>query len=458
MSIILVTGDKFSLLQKYDFPKIKIHNKSPLFLTDMTAYFDSFPASFDTILITDEALTSNHEHNLHQLELLLHKLKILQVNNPIAVVLLTKDIQWKKEISYTLSQYTNLHLEFHPYIRPTISIIQNAIEGVHTKQHSSRTWFKRTEKEETTKEASPVVEKKPSFLDRLRSKSKQETERSATELIDKEFERVSRGVSRVVAITGHRGSGVTSTLVNIASEASKRGLSTMIIDLDIDFRTTNMYFNQFHERAQKDEHISASLIRTLARPQDFMTTSCHLREELWITSLGYSCQDKMLIEQYFTSSKLIALLSVMRSKFNLILLDLPMELIGNFHEALIHIDTIGLCVSNNIYSVVTTLKGMEAELKRDTISYLNAKSKLVVTKYNDRSKFQNEIFIPETVSKVLTSGLLDSYMHEVKVAGYVPYLKEFDEQIETDLPIVFSNRDHEQAYGNILLRLMEGTK
>lgn len=88
---------------------------------------------------------------------------------------------------------------------------------------------------------------------------------------------------------------------------------------------------------------------------------------------------------------------------------------------------------------------------------MNAKSKVIVTKYNDRSRFQGEIFVPDKVSAIATSGLLESFTYGMKVAGHVSYDTDFDTQIETDVPLVYSNKDHERAYGNILLRLLEGS-
>lgn len=137
---------------------------------------------------------------------------------------------------------------------------------------------------------------------------------------------------------------------------------------------------------------------------------------------------------------------------------MPLDLCKVFREALIHIDVFGLCVPNNLYAVLSTLRNVDVMLDQESASYLNAKARVIITKYNDRLRFQNDIFIPEKVNEVLSSGLSDSFTYEMKLAGYVPYSSEFDTQIETDVPLVSSSVQYEQAYGNILLRLMEGAK
>lgn len=111
---------------------------------------------------------------------------------------------------------------------------------------------------------------------------------------------------------------------------------------------------------------------------------------------------------------------------------------------------------NNLYSVLSTLKNVEGTLDKEKAAYLNAKSKVIVTKYNDRSRFQGDIFTPDRVSEIMASGLLESFTYEMKVAGYVSYNNDFDSQIESDVPLVYTGTDHERTYGNILLRLLEG--
>ena len=100
-----------------------------------------------------------------------------------------------------------------------------------------------------------------------------------------------------------------------------------------------------------------------------------------------------LLISFFNSLKLIGMLSVLRSKFNLIILDMPLGIIlKNFNEVLMHIDVFGYCVSNNLYSVLSSLRNMEVVLEKEHISYINVKSKLLITEYNNRSRFHEKIF------------------------------------------------------------------
>ncbi|HQD29622.1 serine/threonine-protein kinase [Acetivibrio saccincola] len=299
-----------------------------------------------------------------------------------------------------------------------------------------------------------ISKKKKRILNPFKLKSNGQEKISSIDELKRLFESINKNTSKVIAITGHRGSGVTSSVVNLACVAAKNDFNTIIVDMDIDYRSTNMYFNSFHEKTKKDEEINASLIRTLAKPENYMTTAFNIKNNLWLTSLGYRFYDKNLIDKFFNSLKVISMLSVLRNKFNLIIIDIPLDLLKNFREILIHIDRFGLCVSNNLYSVLSSLRNMEVVLEKEHISYINAKSKLLITKYNNRSRFHEKIFTQEKVCELITSGLSEHFTNQISSAGIIPYSQEFDLQIEKSTPVINTVKDFEEVYGNILLRLI----
>lgn len=450
MKLLLVSGGMHQIITGYATKKIEIINSNGFELKDLHSFLDDVKPVFEGVLITDEAFSQRAEQDEKELTLLLEWLSMLP-RTDVKVLILTRDFMKGTELRDLSKKYANLSFIICDLVRVSGSFYHQAFAEFLAEK-------KQVVKYAARPKESEKVEKKKSFFDRFRSKSQNETVPKATDHLTRQLEFISRGISRIVAITGHRGCGLTSTVVNLASEASKRGLSTIIIDLDIDYRSTNMYFSSFEEQTKRAEDINASLIRTLARPQDYVTTAFNIKDNLWITALGYEFNDLKLIGKFYNSNKLVGLLSVLRNKFNLVILDMPLDLCKVFKESLIHIDVFGLCVPNNLYAVLSTLRNVEVVLDEESAAYLNAKARVVVTKYNDRSRMQNEIFIPEKVNEVLASGLSDSFTYEMKLAGYVPYASNFDIQIETDVPLVNTSAVHEVAYGNILLRLMEGVK
>ena len=452
MKTLLIANGIHHILIENPIKKIDIVNKRSLSLCGAHHFLTEVSPVIEAVLITDEALSQQLGRDKEDMQLLL---EWIANNNKLKapVILLTRFESTRRELHSLSSRYDNLNIVTSDLLRISRLQYMQTFELLLDNKHPVQQVHK-----PDNRSSHVETEKRRSFLDRFKSKPKAESAMAATDRLTKDIENLSRGISRIVAITGHRGSGLTSTAVNIACEAGKRGLSAVIVDMDVEYRSTNMYFSRFHEQSQRHEELSASLIRSLARPQDYMTTAFNISDNLWLISLGYGFHDKRLMEQFYNNNKLIGLLSVLRTKFNLVILDMPLDLFRTFRESMIHIDMFGLCVSNNLHSILSTLRNVEVVLDQEGASYLNAKSKVIVTRYNDRSRFQREILTPDKVSEVMTSGLSDCFTYEMSVAGSVPYSNDFDSQIESDVPVVNANADYESAYGNILLRLMEGVK
>ncbi len=438
MKTLLIAGNLHNILQK-NITDIVNHNS--LCLSEAVIYIEQNHIEFDVIVITDDGMKCDSYLVSGYINDLSMYLRGKGHNKNIVIV--TKNRLYEKH------QMENCKIVFMPYVR--IPIVKYNEE------------LTRMEKNISPIKTSNVInipqkEQKQSLLNKFMQKKEPEISFTATDEMTKGFDNISRGISRVVGITGHRGSGITSTAVNLAEMASKKGLSTILIDLDIDNRSINMYFGGFAEASQKNEEINASLIRNLAKPQDYKSTSYNAKDNLSIVTLSYDFSDLRLLESFLTTQKIISMISIFRQKFNLCVLDLPIEMLGKYSELLIHIDSFGICVSNNMYSVITTLRSVNNYLDKSNRDFLNSKSKIIVSKYNDKSIFSNEIFSPQKVCEMLSSDLSDTFKMEFPSAGHIPFNDEFDTQIETDMPIVSTNAEMEKAYGNILLRILEGVK
>ncbi len=457
MNLIILSGRFHRIAAGYATKKINIVNSNSLDLKSAASFLKETKASIDGVVITEDALSSTDFELCRELSSFLQFLEG-HYSGFLPVFLITGDCMSEMLLGEVTGKYGNFKIIVHDGLRISPADFNKAFDELVELKQSGPYSTPKQKHEPQSKKLEYGGEKKTTFLDRFRPKPQKAHVLEGSNALAKELEMIGKGISRIVAVTGHRGSGLTGTVVNLAHEAAKRGLNTIIIDLDLEYRSTNIYFNSFNEYSQKDEDVSACLIRSLARPQEYMTTAFNIKENLWLASLGYHFNDRKLIEQFYNSSKLVGLMSVLRNKFNLILLDIPMELFRIFGEAMIHIDVFGLCVSNNLYSVLSTLRNIEVVMSVQNALYLNSKAKVIVTKYNDRSRFQEEVFIPEKVCEMLSSGLSEHFRYEVKCAGHVPYHNEYDVQIETDIPFTNTRTEYEKAFGSILLRLMEGAK
>lgn len=444
---LLLVGGKINEL-----PYIKVAhntniiNKQALYTSQLLGIAEEGQVKFDGVVILEQGINQS-------LEELKTDLELFSRAYAKPVMILTNSLELKLKLS-----------DWQVYFIEKLRISQNDYDKFF--EHIT---YKKPLVKEKTLRSQPVQEvtsymastadvaeekkEKRSLFSRVFGKKTKEAEEESE---DKKFKYISQGISRVVGITGHRGVGITSTAVNLAYEASKHNLSTVIVDLDIYNRTTNIYFSEFMRQAEMDEHMNASLVKCLAKPQDYKHCACYLKDKLWLTGLTYEYEDDRLLSQFYTAHKLINLITVLRQHFNLVVLDIPFEILKNFEEVIPNIDTFGLCVNNSQYSIITTLRNMGNCLSNENIGYLNAKSKLIITRYNDRVQYEGDFFTPERVSDLFASDLCEQLETKMPVAGYVRYHANFDEQIERDIPIVESDREFKEYYSNILLRILEG--
>lgn len=443
MDILLIAGKLNNTFYSKISYKKHIINKQEIYSSQIIELVDKNNITFDKILILDEGIDESISDFINHIEELINQKRVKE----IVIATSNLEIKWRLR---TVKVY------FNEAIRTTNTFYFNCMEEIISEKVEPRQIRQKEsdgydEKIITRNEPSEESRKpKESIFKKVFSRNK-----SIKEDESQEFKHVSKGISRVIGITGHRGVGITSTLVNLGYEASKRNLKTIIVDLDIRNRTINLYFSEFIRQSEQDEHLRASLVKCLAKPQDYKSNACCIKDKLWVTELSYDFEDKRLINQFYISNKLINMLAVLRQYFNIILLDIPLEVLGEFEECIPNIDVFGLCTHNSQYSIITNLRNMGTYLSNESITYLNAKSKLIITQYNDRAQYEGDFFTSDKVSEIYNSDLCEELSIRMSVAGTIKYTNEFDEQIENDIPIVEQNSEYKNYYSNILLRLLE---
>lgn len=454
MRTLLLAGAFHGILSKYG---LDIVNSDSIAIGDILSFLQQNQPNYEQIVITDDGMIGN---DLYAINATLKSLQIFKEkeNEQQPVLLITNNALLKDahisgiDICYycttrvTISQYLNIIRHYN--------IEATDLEG---KERTDTEDAAATEKTSSApdKETTGSKTKKPSFIKRL----KKDKAVISPEVFyaEREFASISSEISRVIAISGCRGSGVTSTAVNLAHIASAKGLSVMLVDLDVINCAFNLYFSEYYETAQKDRDIACSLIRNLAKPQDYKLNT-YYTGNLYVTTLSYSFKDKELLERFYNTTKLVNMLSIFRKHFQLCLLDMPIEVLGKFAESILFIDDFGLCVPNNLYSLTGFLRSAQTLFNKEELESLYSKSKIIVSKYNDRSTLDDEILSPESVCDLLLN-LNDTYYEKrFELAGFISYTLDFDSQLETDIPIANSNAHMEKAYTDILLRMIKGVR
>lgn len=456
MRILSVTGSAHGIINNYSRPGIEYVNRSGLMLSDVEMYMEKHGITFNSILITDEALPSDDYEICRHLQGVLNYID--RSGSLVKVIQITGNIHLQHFMNDIRCRFSGFDIYYFDGQRVPSALYETVLRTIDGAEIGTGAHGKYNEKaiDADVHETAEKKARKPSFLDRFKKKKPDSVE--ARDGISRELDRISQGTSRVIAISGHRGSGITSTVVNTAYEASNRGLKTIIVDLDIEYRGLNIYLNQFSDGAEKDQDLAASLIGMLAKPQDYKVNAVSINENLWASSLAYQFKDRMLLEKFYTTNRIIGMITVLKQHFNLVILDMPLDLFGQFREALLFIDVFGLCVPNNLYAVLSTLRNLDIVLNREDAAYLNSKALVIATKFNDRSIFQEDLFTLEKLCELMTSDIIELFQSEILPGGAVPYSHEFDAQIESGVLASQKDAVFKRAYGSILLRLMGGGK
>ncbi len=257
---------------------------------------------------------------------------------------------------------------------------------------------------------------------------------------------------KVVVITGHRGSGVTGTLANIASVASTNNLSVMVVDMDTVYRGINLYFPKFGDEVEINPELSYSLFRCLMKPESYDVNSCRINENLSVITLSYSATNKDRLAEAMEYKRVLSLVSLLRQKYNLVLLDLPLEIMKYISDIITQVDSIGLCVNNNLYSVINTVKDIEENMCKDFLLF-RTKCRVIVSKYNENNRHHGKRFSPDYTCELLNeiSGVTKG---EYQNCGVIPYTRDFDLQTGSGDRICNTSSDYRNYYFELLKNLL----
>lgn len=433
----MAAGPFYYLLKEYE---LDIVNKEPLTLGQIVSYCQQAQLRYEQIVITDDGLRGMDRYSV---ERALTGLSLLQERenrvSPIQIITNRVSLKDISVAGVTIELHDSIRIPVQKYLD---AFFAKGAVGANRKPHEKQPVKEKQEQQPPRK----------SIVQKFRKGITPEAPVSAA---DKDFESISREISRVVAITGHRGSGVTSTAVNLAYIANNRNISTILIDLDTVNCAFNLYFSEYYELAEKNLDIAHSLIRNLAKPQNY-SVNTYRNNNLYVVALAYSFADKALLERFLTPDKFINMITTFRKSFQLCLLDMPLEALVQLKQSMLYIDYFGLCVSNNLYSMTSTLRGVQHAFTQEEIELLFGKTKVVVSKYNEQISIQDEFFSPDKVCDLLLELNDVPLSRAFELAGQIPYRMDFDTQLEMDIPITASDASMEKAYSDILLRMIKG--
>lgn len=240
----------------------------------------------------------------------------------------------------------------------------------------------------------------------------------------------SRFLRGVIAVTGDRNSGVSTTTANIGKVCADMGVKTLILDFDFTRRGQSLLFSQFREEATLRTNINLGTYSVLNNFGMLKDVSVVVEDNLALVSMTRdgsfyvkSFANKK-IEDLTTSERLTKVIGGAKADFDLILIDIPIEELYKNLETSMLVDKFVLCMENNVLCIGNTLEINMVQISQKNEIMTNNimdKANIVLTKFNDYSIFKNKVMDEEVLGEIIRYN----FVSNTKVVGRITYEKDF---------------------------------
>lgn len=283
---------------------------------------------------------------------------------------------------------------------------------------------------------------------------------------------LSANIHMIIAVTGHRGSGVSSTVANLAHTARVlNNLSVCVVNLDFALRSLNNYYPDVQDDTAQYEDINQGLVKAIASPQQYEAYASTIVDSYDMITLGYgyriqniandfTLRDNLAEQPYselIPPIKLMNLLTFLKSAYNLVIIDFPAEYIKEYLQLLMAVDRIGLCVNNSVRSAVNTVLSVEnafetaKSLHYQTVARLG---KLIVTNYNNCIKTGRKTLTPDILCDMLNQYNGEFCLGDLALAGTLDSNPYFDSQLGSDKLICEVDETLREQYQSLLIEIV----
>jgi Mrp family chromosome partitioning ATPase len=296
----------------------------------------------------------------------------------------------------------------------------------------------------------PAEEKKGlgSFLKKSIFKPTQDPWNVLSSQRKEELYKALQKTSRILGFTGYHASGATSTASNIAYLASIMGLKTYLLDLDTQGRGMNIYYSKFGEEADANRQIEGSLLECIRQPDEFEKNACRINENLFLSTLSYSYELSEKEKANILGTKNLGLMfHILKEKANLVIIDVPMDQLRALDSLSNYVDAFGICVNNNLYSLIHSAQSLKENLGADALFW--RKASMIVSKFNQSNTYKGKPFSMQMCMDLFSHMMGDGAMH-FKTLGHIPYFKEFDLLLDMKKKAVMYKRNISECYFEIL--------
>lgn len=234
-------------------------------------------------------------------------------------------------------------------------------------------------------------------------------------------------------ITGDRRSGKSGTTANLGMIGATAGLHTLVIDLDLKGRGMCLYFPQ--DLNPEDNIYTASISNALRSPHMIKDYTWEVNPLLDVLGLDLSIDDPDLHIKGLTDQKIQMLLAEAHTKYDLVLVDFPFDMLVQFGTVLTQCDRLAYVTENDVCSLVNIINLISPGVFNASVDYHMFRSKLgfILNRYNPNHTMHESVIEPQNFTLMLNNLVEDGEWAKYPIYGTVEELKTYSKQLDNGM-------------------------
>lgn len=305
-----------------------------------------------------------------------------------------------------------------------------------------------------------VVEKKSFFSKVFQKKEKASQDHQGSTEDDESASpqtHVNHMEKGVYIATGHESVGKSHFISNMAYVLSTQKIRTVVVDIDVISRGLNLYFNQMTKHTMERENAKKSFVKGLENPEMVDEHVTRINGYLDIIGTAYGValnEEEMKLSR--DVERLGQLLTYLRNKYDVVLLDMPIDWYVTHCSLTLYVDQYILLLNNtahSIYKTSATLANIFTQYP-DCYDQYKYKHNLVWYQYKPSIKLDG-VKLNQKKSQSMFEHLMGVNHLHFKQTTNIKYIEGVDHVLYSDKAISVNDKETFSHYFEQGIRLFK---
>lgn len=257
----------------------------------------------------------------------------------------------------------------------------------------------------------------------------------------------------VLAVTGNTGSGVSGVVANIAETYNQIDSTVAVLDLDIYKRYQTVYFSEYEDISTVKKGKELGLMPLVENYKSLENFGVNVKDKIDVYSISRYTDVRGDFE-YELLSKLETILHEMKTKYDIVVLDIPISYLNHIDLGVVReIDATMFVTENQTIKIedllLLTLRTAYA-VNTDAIHELMDSSFVAYNKYVDGRRGFDE---SEKCDGIFLEGILDGLARpfsKIRYIEHIPFDSRWENQIIKNQRWVERELENEQTFIGLL--------